>query len=103
MTDDQLKLCETAMCLWEATLWLIDDQIPDGKKEWDYGRALDRARTKHGWANLRMAVVQGVADCSDAWDTANENTEADLGCFDWDWCPSYLMEHFDPETLSWKP
>lgn len=74
-------LMEAGACLWEAAL----DAIAAGNV-----RAL-AAKEEIGMSALRSVVIGLANECETAWRSLDVDQQEDVGAFDWEFCPPWLL------------
>lgn len=104
---------ETAACLWEAVLTIIDtdEYTSDNAERKALGDQVRACREAMGTSHLRLTVIGWTDHVDEAWriadgDDAMNNSGQYGECFDWDFVPHWIVNNIDwsvPHMPTYRP
>jgi hypothetical protein len=100
---------ETGLCLWEAAVDIMTAGYAKEKAGEDPGDAYRKYQAFHdgvGSFTMRAAVFSLSDECSKAWEVKVALTGGDPGCFDFEFCPAFLVGTLDSglmeQAVDWQ-
>jgi hypothetical protein len=97
---------ETALCLWEAVLEILNEKGDDSEKTED-AKLIANFWDGNGAFTMRAAVASMVTECGQAFEAIAALNGGDYdGSFDWDFCPQFvrgaLKNGIFEQALGWQ-